>query len=135
METAELQRFDGVLAAMEKTLSARLTGSVIEETQTSLRQVSELCDTAMLNEALDIATSLGQNDLKLYQSVRDARQRIRDGIFGICLESLASDGKSHPIALTRLSVMPYAENCIQCQRQVEARQPKPVRNVPRDWAN
>lgn len=131
MQSAELQKYDALLLALEQTLSTRLSGEIIEETQDALRRVSaNVCDTAMLTEALEVATTLGHNDVKTYQAVVQARQRIRDGVFGICLESQMGEGEAHRIPANRLQVMPYAENCVTCQKIVEARQPKQPRRLP-----
>lgn len=119
---------------MELTVSARLSGKIIQETQDGLREVSsDEFDTAALSEALEVANLMGLNDVKTLAAVRKAREKIRDGVFGICEMSLEKGGKGHVIALERLKVIPQAENCVDCQKKVEAREPKVSARLPDGW--
>lgn len=123
MKEAQIQQYDRLLAQMEQTLSARLSGEIIQQTQDGLRQVSsDDFDSAVLAEALDVANTLGANDVKTLEAVRKARQKIKDGIFGIC-EMSRDEGrrKGHVIPQERLQVIPHAENCVDCQRKTERR--------------
>ena len=122
MKEAQIQKLDRLLATMEQTLSARLTGEIMQQTQEGLRQVSsDDGDSAVLAEALEVASMLGVNDAKTLDAVRKARKKIKDGIFGICEMSLHAGGKGHAISQDRLQVIPQAENCIDCQKKAEVR--------------
>ncbi len=133
MKEAQIQQYDRLLARMEQTVSSRLSGKIMQDTQDGLREVSsDEFDAAALSEALDVASMVGLNDAKTLEAVRNAREKIRTGVFGICEMSLENGGKGHVIAQERLKVIPHAENCIDCQTKAEVRQIK-AKPLPPDW--
>ncbi|HEX9794512.1 MAG TPA: TraR/DksA family transcriptional regulator [Planctomycetota bacterium] len=54
-----------------------------------------------------------QNEEEILRDVHEALERIANGSFGNC------DGCAEPIPERRLQVLPYARNCVGCQRKVE----------------
>jgi DnaK suppressor protein len=66
-------------------------------------------------EAADRETSAQAlaEDFRLLRRIEAARDRIRDGTFGICL------GCEEGISLKRLRAVPWAALCISCQEKAE----------------
>lgn len=54
-----------------------------------------------------------ENELQLAAEVRDALQRLDDGVYGVCTEC---KGK---ISQERLLALPFARTCIRCAEQQE----------------
>ena len=67
---------------------------------------------ADLETAMDIAEV--SRDAALLEEVEAALTRIKDQVYGSCLECGA------PIPFTRLDAYPTASRCIACQEQLEA---------------
>ena len=61
------------------------------------------------------------NELRLINAARD---RLRDGIFGIC------GNCRKPVGLARLLAVPYTECCVDCQWQGKAPNHPPARTSP-----
>ena len=62
----------------------------------------------------EFSLELLQRDESTVQEILDALERIQSGEFGKC------EGCETWILKERLKAVPYARNCIDCQRQLEA---------------
>jgi len=63
--------------------------------------------------AQEFSLELLQRDEATLNEVVEALERIREGTFGLC------EACENPIPKGRLNAMPYARNCIECQRAAE----------------
>ena len=98
---------------------------LIEKTEKEIRELADLgpldaVDVSCFHsskESMFADSSRNRNQLRLVQR---ARERIRDGSFGIC--SACEEG----IGLKRLQAVPWTRHCIQCQEQFE-------RGKRQDW--
>ena len=61
----------------------------------------------------EISSQLAEVESRELAHIENALQRIRNGQYGIC------EGCNENIPLTRLQALPYANYCIECQRDME----------------
>jgi|SRR3989344_5943259 len=76
----------------------------------------EVCDdaeAALLEEQAGVDLSLHANESGQLYGIRAALQRIKDGVYGVC------NACDNPITKARLTALPEASHCIECQRQAE----------------
>lgn len=120
------------LEGARKRLMGRLTGP---ETSADVRQAmpDEFSELAMYdNHPADVASELALRnqavgerlrDERALADVEDALRRLDGGTYGVC------EMCGRPIPADRLEAVPTARRCVDCQRDVEARQvpsPRPV---------
>jgi RNA polymerase-binding protein DksA len=58
---------------------------------------------------------LASNDRETLSRVNDALQRISEGEYGNCSKC------EKPIAVARLTAIPYVDTCVKCQEQLETK--------------
>ncbi|MDB5392439.1 MAG: yocK 1 [Planctomycetaceae bacterium] len=71
----------------------------------------------------DFALSLVENEQETLNEIAEALDRIKSGAYGLC-EMCLESGKSAAqaaIPKTRLRVIPFARNCVECERKRERR--------------
>lgn len=69
----------------------------------------------------DFALSLVANEQETLTEISAALQRIKDGSFGLC-EICVKEGRTPAqaaIPKARLRAIPYARNCVECERKKE----------------
>ena len=74
------------------------------------------------NYEQDFALDLIHNEQETLKEISSALKRIEDESFGLC-EGCAEEGKTGRKALilkTRLKAIPWARNCVECERKREA---------------
>jgi DnaK suppressor protein len=62
-----------------------------------------------------------ERDIQELRQIADARERLRDGSYGLCIDC----GTAIPFA--RLEALPFSERCVPCQEAFEATHPTGVR--------
>ncbi len=70
----------------------------------------------------DFALSLVENEQETLAEIDTALDKIKDGTYGLC-ESCLEEGKSptqSSIPKARLRAIPYARNCVSCERKKES---------------
>ena len=70
---------------------------------------------------LEFVLQLAASDQGVFEEINHALKKIDDGSFGIC-ETCAEQGRPEAksrIAKARLQAIPYARNCIDCERLKE----------------
>ena len=83
-----------------------------------LRALPEMTGGDVVDAALDaaqdeISSKLAEVESRELAQIESAIDRIRQGTYGLCE---VCNGK---IPLARLNALPYAKNCIECQRAAE----------------
>jgi DnaK suppressor protein len=71
----------------------------------------------------EFSLRIAESDRHVLEEIHDALERLDKGSYGLCEACLAA-GKSNSRAVipkTRLKEIPYARNCIDCEREREAR--------------
>lgn len=125
MKKDELERFKKLLL----TLQARVRGDVEHLTDGALdrgeggdtKNPTHIAELGTDTYEQDFSLRVVQNDQDVLDEITAALQRIEDGTYGLC-ESCLQQGKSASkaaIRKTRLRAIPYARNCIECERKRE----------------
>jgi DnaK suppressor protein len=109
-------------------LRARLRGDVQDlatgafDRDGESRSPTHMAELGSENYEQDFALDLIRNEQETLAEIAAAIAKIDDGTFGICeacLEEGKTDRKSS-IPKTRLRAIPWARNCVECERQREA---------------
>ena len=85
----------------------------LEREDVTIESSGDIADTANGDVMKEIKLGLFEVERSELIAIQEARQRIRDGTYGICTvcDTL--------IPVMRLKYLPYEERCIGCQREVE----------------
>ncbi|HET6425160.1 MAG TPA: TraR/DksA family transcriptional regulator [Planctomycetaceae bacterium] len=125
LKKVELEEFQQNL----KALRARIQGDVVQMTNEALdrdgadsKSPTHLAELGTENYEQDFALRRVENEQELLDEVAEALERINRGTFGQCekcLEAGMTPAKAM-IPKARLKVIPYARNCVECERKREA---------------
>lgn len=123
LKPEELEQFRILL----RILQARLRGDVEQLQEEALSGSSSGNDQRSSNHMaemgsdawdLDFSLHLVENDQEVMKEISAALKRIDDGTFGLCegcIEKGLSESKAR-IPKARLHAIPYARNCVDCER-------------------
>lgn len=113
MNAKQLAFFDARLEKLRE-----LTLHEIETSRADITQfrVSDMSDRATLEEEAMIAIRIADRKRRLIPKIDAARQRIRQGDYGYCLQT------GEPIGLARLLIRPTAEYCADVKTINEQRE-------------
>lgn len=128
MKKTEIAEYRGLLEEMQ----SRLRGDVHQLTKEALgvdrhdggsesKSPTHMAELGSDTFEQDFALSLAANEQETLTEISSALQRIKDGTFGLC-EICLKNGKSPAqaaIPKTRLRAIPYARNCVECERKRE----------------
>lgn len=115
LSASDLEKYESMLRQMLAVVSGD-----IENLETETRGASEggkgtsLEDAGSEVAALELSLELLGRDENTSREILEALDRIQAGTFGVC------ETCDKGIKKTRLSAMPIARNCIECQREAEA---------------
>lgn len=127
LKKVELEEFQRDL----KALRARIQGDVEQMTNEALdrngdgsesKSPTHLAELGTENYEQDFALRRVENEQELLDEVAEALERISRGTYGQC-ESCVEAGVTPSKAMipkARLKVIPYARNCVECERKREA---------------
>lgn len=74
---------------------------------------SHPADLALTLSGQEIELSLSVKEKQELTEIERALEKLKTGAFGSC------EGCGNPIGLQRLQALPFAKNCIDCQRDLE----------------
>jgi DnaK suppressor protein len=124
LKASDLEEFKRLLL----TLRARVRGDVLQMTHEALdidggdsRSPTHLAELGTENYEQDFALRRVENEQELLEEIDAALDRIEQGSFGQCegcLEAGVTAAKAQ-IPKARLKVIPYARNCVSCERKRE----------------
>ncbi len=126
LKKAELNEFKQRLLVVR----ARLRGDVEQLTDEALdrnegggdsRSPTHIAELGTQTYEQDFSLRVAENDQDVLDEIKAALKRIQDGTFGTC-ESCLEAGKSpsrSTIRRARLRAIPYARNCVACERKRE----------------
>ena len=126
LKKSELADFKRLLLG----LRARLRGDVQQLTDEALdrsegggdsKSPTHLAELGTDNYEQDFALRFVENEQETLKEIKAALKRIDDGTYGAC-ETCLEDGKAMSrsmIRKTRLKAIPFARNCIDCERKRE----------------
>lgn len=128
LKAKELEEFRGLLLS----LRARVRGDVVQMTSEALdmdsgesKSPTHLADLGTENYEQEFALRRVENEQELLDEIDAALGRVDDGTYGLC-ESCRASGQSDSKAMipkARLKVIPYARNCVACERKREGAWP------------
>lgn len=123
LKQEEMQEFRKILSLLQ----ARLRGDVEQLQEEVLSGASSGNDQRSSNHMaemgsdawdLDFSLHLVENDQEVMKEVSAALKKIDEGTYGLCegcLEKGLPEAKSR-IPKARLHAIPYARNCVECER-------------------
>jgi DnaK suppressor protein len=112
------------------SLRARVRGDVEQMTTEALDRNGEgteskspthLAELGTETYEQDFALRRVENERELLDEINEALARINKGTFGLCVHCLEAGIAPHKamIPRARLRVIPYAKNCVECERKRE----------------
>ncbi len=120
----ELEQFRRLL----RILQARLRGDVKQMEEEALSglggdhvSTNHMAEQASDAWIQDFSLSMVEKDGEALNEISAALKRLDDGTFGLC-EMCVEEGKSNTesrIPKARLKAIPYARNCVTCERKRE----------------
>ena len=126
LKKPELDEFKQLLLA----LRARIRGDVQHMQDEALdrpdnggdsKSPTHLAELGTETYEQDFALRRVENEQEVLNEIDEALRRVDDGSYGVCL-GCQEDGKSPTKSLiprARLRVIPYARNCVECERKRE----------------
>jgi len=119
----DLKRFRELLQNLEVRIVAdyqHLTDEALENFNDS-RSPQHLAELGTDAYEREFSLRFAESDQHVLEEIRDALARIEKGTYGLC-EACLEAGKSNSkaaIPKTRLKEIPYARNCVACERERE----------------
>lgn len=130
MKRQELDEYRVLLEILRARLRGDMTqltsealGSDREEGTTESKSPTHMAELGSEAFEQDFALSLVENEQETLDEISEALERIKRGTYGqcqMCLEAGRS-GTQAAIPKARLRVIPFARNCIECERKRERR--------------
>lgn len=114
MNTEQLAFFDHRLQQLRTETLDEITA--IKNQMLGNSQVSDVLDRAQQEEESQIALRIADRKRQLIPKIDAARQRIRNGEYGYCLQT------GEPIGIARLLIRPTAEYCTDAKTINEQRE-------------
>ena len=126
LKTTDLDEFRQLLVS----LRARVRGDVEQMTTEALdrngdggesKSPTHLAELGTENYEQDFALRRVENEQELLDEIGEALRRIDKGSFGQCESCLAAGATPAKASIpkARLKVIPYARNCVECERKRE----------------
>ncbi len=126
LKKSELEEFRKRLLELRARLRGDieyLTESALDrgETGSDTRSPTHIAELGTDNYEQDFALRFVENEQETLAEIDAALQRIEDGTYGLCEMCLeAGKPKSKAaIAKARLRAIPFARNCVECERKRE----------------
>ena len=126
LKKSELDEFKSLLLSLQ----ARLRGDVQHLTDGALdrhessgdsRSPTHIAELGTDNYEQDFALRFVENEQETLEEIDAALKRIENGTYGLC-EMCQEEGKPKSksvIKKTRLRAIPFARNCVDCERKRE----------------
>ena len=107
------------LDAREAELQAQIRAMADEAAQTPARepqvQVGDIGEQGEERIRGAMRHAERERDVRELRQIAEARERMRDGSYGLCIDCGA------PIPFPRLEALPYSARCVPCQQAIEAK--------------
>ncbi len=111
----DLEKYETILRHMLSVISGDISNLETEATvEVREGEILSNDDVGAEVSALELTMELLQHDEETVAEIMDALDRIKAGTYGKC------EACEVWIRKTRLTAVPHARNCIDCQRAVEA---------------
>ena len=93
---------------------AELTTSHLHTEGIAIERVPDSMDQLVMANERDLALEQLNRESLLLRQVREALERMAAGVYGVCLQC------EQPIAARRLSALPWAPLCLDCQEAADS---------------
>jgi DnaK suppressor protein len=103
-----------ILIMRRDALRTALAGDLSLLNALRAQAAGDVVDAALDAAQDEISSQLAEVESRELASIENALQRMRDGQYGVC------EGCSSSIPMARLNALPYATQCIECQRASES---------------
>ena len=109
MTTLDLKTLETAL----QTRARDLVRSLATRNQIAIERAADAFDESLLAAERESAAQILAQDFQLLRQVEAARDRMRDGTYGICSRC------DEMISPRRLQAIPWARFCVSCQAKTE----------------
>jgi DnaK suppressor protein len=123
LKKSEIEQFRQLLLAAQARMRGdveQLTGEALDRSDgaSDSRSPTHIAELGTLTYEQDFSLRVVENDQEVLDEIIDALNRIDKETYGLC-EMCLLEGKPRSragIPKTRLKAIPYARNCVQCER-------------------
>lgn len=102
-----------ILVMRRDALRKALAGDLSTLMELREQTAGDAIDQALDSAHQELNSQLAEVESRELASIENALERIRQGEYGVC------EGCQNKIPFARLSALPYATLCIECQREAE----------------
>ncbi len=113
MRKREIERLQNALDERRKALLVKSVRTASEGRASVSEGGEDYVDDAVNSYTREFLLSLSSLEQKQLGLVEEALERIEDGTYGEC------DNCGEDIGLARLKAIPWAQNCVRCQEDME----------------
>jgi len=120
-ELDEFQRMLLVLRARIRGDVQHLTDEALSGEGSDSKSPTHLAELGTDTYEQDFSLRRMENEQEVLDEINESLQRIENGTYGLC-ESCTEEGRpasKSAIPKARLKVIPYARNCVECERKRE----------------
>lgn len=120
-ETTEFKKRLLALQARVKGDVEQLTDEALQHGGEDLRNPTHIAERGTETYDQDFSLRVVENDRELLEEIDAALDRIQQGTYGIC-EACRAEGRPasrSKIPKARLRAIPFARNCVDCERKRE----------------
>jgi len=117
LNARDLDFYKSLLLQLRKELSGDIDDLEADafSTDGDRLSVDNPADIGSESFAQEFSLELLQRDEATLGEIQEALERVNNGSFGLC------EGCQEAIPKARLNAVPYARNCVDCQRKAERR--------------
>jgi DnaK suppressor protein len=117
LNARDLESFKALLLQLRRELSHDIDDLEADAfaTDGDRLSVDNPADIGSESFAQEFSLELLQRDEATLGEIDEALDRVESGTFGLC------ETCEEPIPKARLNAVPYARNCVECQRRAESR--------------
>ena len=109
----EILKMRAILVMRRDALRKALAGDLSSLKELGQQSTGDVVDFALDSAQDEINSQLAEVESRELSHIETALDRMSEGTYGLC------DVCGTKIPLMRLKALPYATNCIQCQREME----------------
>jgi len=102
-----------ILIVRRDALRKALAGDLSALRELRSQSSGDLIDVALDSAQDELNSQIAEVESRELANIENALERMRSGHYGVC------EGCSCKIPMARLSALPYATLCIECQREAE----------------
>ncbi len=113
MSKKEMEKYRRLLEEKKASLSVDIAKTRSAEEETSEELTQDIADKAVSSYTREFLYSLTDGERSTLLQIDDAISRIDDGSYGFCINC------GQPMAEKRLTAVPWAPYCVECQELSE----------------